>query len=137
RHMRAHLDSFDKAHPKFDALKKDAQDLINDAMKPRVAENKELALMFDRAGLSAGQIADKLQVSEVAVKKVTDAVKEAQDAHKKLVAAQKEAAAAAIPLTESQRDAAVANQRLGLSAQDTATILHGRAAAVSTDRRSP
>jgi len=129
--MAADLATFDKKHPGLDELLADAKRLANEGLKPLSAAQREVVEAYDQAGLSASKIAEKLNVSEVAVQKVMDATKQAAAASKKLADAQKEAAAAAVPLTAAQRDFAVANDRLGISAQTTATVLGVSATAIT------
>jgi hypothetical protein len=120
-------------------LAKEAEALSTKALSPLSTETRGLILAFDKGGLSAAQIAEKLKtvtstasVNEEQITRVIDAQKKAVtvgEAHAKVL---DENRRALIPLTDEQKKFAIDNANLSRGVEVTALKFGISAKAVTT-----
>lgn len=112
-------------------LQEEAKKLATTAIAPLTAAQRDLVLAFDKGGLSAAKIVEKLQtvsstakVTEAQVQALIDAHKKAAHAGDEHAKALKDIADAQIPLTAKQRESIKALYDQGVSAETIAKALN-------------
>jgi len=113
----------------LEALRKEAQALSSTALTPLAPQLRELAVLFDKGGMSAKDIAQKLDVSEQAVKAYLESTKKAVAETKR----QTEAFQAQVDVLTGKK---LANELAELARQVEATATQGGLSTIQHARLS-